>query len=212
MKKSIFFILLFSCSSLMLNAQIKLGLRVGVNTSSLSQENLDILDNSGFNQLKVALEEAKYGLHGGLVIQIGMGNFMIQPEVLFNSNEIDYKVSDVQTGFADKILKEKYQYLDIPLLLGYKLGGFLRLHAGPVGHVYLSNTSELTDISGYAQKFKEFTWGWQGGFGLDIGKLMIDLRYEGDFSKYGDHFEFFGDKYAFDQSPARFLISLGYLF
>ena len=41
---------------------------------------------------------------------------------------------------------------------------------------------------------------------------MIDLRYEGNFSKFGDHITFFGDEYKFDQSAARFLISLGFMF
>lgn len=211
MKKAIFLSLCI-CSCLFLDAQVKIGIRAGVNTSSLSQENIDILDNGGLDRLKVALENAQYGLHGGLLIQVKSGNFLLQPEILFNSNQIDYKVSDLQGGgLTNEILREKYQYLDIPIFIGYKLGGFLRLNAGPVGHVFINSSSELTNISGYAQKFKEFTWGWQGGFGLDIGKLMIDLRYEGNFNKYGDHFEFFGTRYEFDQSPARFLISIGYL-
>ncbi|MBX2870440.1 MAG: PorT family protein [Saprospiraceae bacterium] len=206
MKKSILFLLCLT-AGLALQAQVKLGLRLGVATTSLNEEDL-----SSLNELDVALKDASYGVNGGLVLQINLGNFIIQPEVLFNSSQVDYNVSDVGNGIVDSLFKEKFQNLDIPILLGYKLGGFLRLHAGPVGHVLINSTSELTDIQGYKEKFNNFTWGWQAGFGVDIGKLMIDMRYEGNFNKYGDHFEFFGTEYEFDQAPARFLVSVGYLF
>lgn len=206
MKKSILVVFCSLCC-LFLSAQVKVGLRLGVATTSLNEENLKNL-----NELDVSLKDAKYGVNGGLVLQINLGNFMIQPEVLFNSSQVDYNISDVGNGIVDSLFKEKFQNLDIPVLLGYRLGGFLRLHAGPVGHVLINNSSELVDIPGYKEKFQSFTWGWQAGFGLDIGKLMIDLRYEGNFNNYGDHFEFFGDQYEFDQSPARFLVSIGYFF
>lgn len=206
MKKSILFLLCLM-AGLALQAQVKVGVRLGVSTTSLNEEDL-----ANLNELDVALKDASYGVNGGLVVQINLGNFMIQPEVLFNSSQVDYNVSDVGNGIVDELFKEKFQNLDIPLLLGYKLGGFLRLHAGPVGHVLINSTSELTDIQGYKEKFNNFTWGYQAGFGVDIGKLMIDMRYEGNFNNYGDHFEFFGTEYEFDQSPARFLVSIGYFF
>lgn len=192
-------------------AQFKIGLRVGTSTTDIDPSNLNIIEN-GTSQLSLALKEARYGIHGGLVIQAKIGKFLIQPEFLFNSSRVDYEITDPQDpDFPAEIKEEKYQHLDIPLLFGAKFGP-LRLHAGPVGHVYINSSSELTDLEGYEQKFDEFTFGWQGGLGLDLWKLMIDLRYEGNFSKFGDHITFFGDEYKFDQSAARFLISIGFMF
>lgn len=208
MKKSILFVLCL-VAGLSLRAQVNLGLRLGVSTTSLNEEDLP-----NINDLEVALTDASYGVHGGLVLQINLGNFIIQPEVLFNSSQVDYTVSDVGNNIVNELFKEKYQNLDLPILLGYNLGGFLRLHAGPVGHLLLSSTSELinNNLAGYKEQFDELTWGWQAGFGIDIGKLMIDMRYEGNFTNYGEHFRFFGEERKFSQSPTRFLVSLGYLF
>lgn len=192
-------------------AQLKIGIRVGASTTDIEASDLNIIQN-GTEQLSLALKEARYGIHGGLVIQGKIGNFIIQPEVLFNSNRVDYEVADPQDPNAPtQVLQEKYQYLDIPVLLGVKFGP-LRLNAGPVGHVYINSSSELTDVEGYDRKFDEFTFGWQGGLGLDFWKLMIDLRYEGNFSKFGDHIRFFGDEYKFDDSASRFLFSVGFTF
>lgn len=210
MNRQILFTLLFGMFTLTtVYSQLRIGIRAGASTENLDPENFNVIQN-GVEQLNVALKDAKYGVHAGLVIQARIKNFLIQPEILLNSNSVDFEVEDLQNP-GTVIKEEKYQYLDIPVLLGYKLGP-LRLHAGPVGHVYLNSTTELTDFEGYEQDFKTMTLGWQGGFGLDIWKLMIDLRYEGNLNKFGDHIRFGNTSYQFDQTPARFLFSLGFMF
>lgn len=213
MKKST--LLFFSCFLLwgmQVQAQLRIGIRAGVSTTDLHPSELQIFDTGGAQRLNLALKDARYGVFAGVVIRAQIHKFILQPEVIFNSNRVDYAVQDLQDSSLTSLIKsEKYQYLDIPVLLGVKFGP-LRLQAGPVGHVYINSSSELTDIEGYDEKFDQFTFGWQGGLGLDIWKFMIDVRYEGNFNKFGDHIEFFGHQYAFDQKPARFLFSLGFLF
>lgn len=214
MKKIIFIFLAFGFI-LPANAQIfQLGIKAGASTTNLNPPELNILDINGVQNLKLALKNAQYGIHGGLVIRVNItDNIMLMPEVLLNSNKVDYSVIDINNStVTDSILTEKYQYVDIPFMFGYKSGP-IRLHAGPVAHVYLNSTSELLDnIDGYTQNFEDLTLGWQAGLGLDLWKFTIDLRYEGNFSKFGDHIVFFGNEYAFDQSPSRFLASVGFVF
>ena len=200
------FLLLSICAF----SQLRWGLRLGLSTSQLEAEDFNIPQN-GIDRFKLALEDAQYGIHGGLVLQLELGNVLIQPEALFNSNSADFTLQDLQTpgDLVDK--EEKYQYLDIPVMLGYRLG-FLRLHAGPVGHIFLSSTSNITDVEGFKEDFNKLTLGWQGGLGLDIGPIAVDLRYEGNFNKFGDHITFSGQEYAFSQNPARFLLAVSYMF
>ncbi|MCB0653272.1 MAG: PorT family protein [Saprospiraceae bacterium] len=213
--KKMLFPLVMMCFALSLNAQfLKLGIKAGASTTNINAPELNILDINGVQNLKMALKNAQYGIHGGLVIRMRFGkNFMIMPEILLNSNKVDYSIIEINNSVVtDSILSEKYQYLDIPFMFGYKSGP-IRLHAGPVGHFYLNSTSELLDnIEGYEQKFEELTLGWQAGLGLDLWKFTVDFRYEGNFSKFGDHIVFFGNKYSFDQSPSRFLLSVGFVF
>lgn len=190
-------------------AQVRVGLRLGLSTSQLEAEDVNIIEN-GTERFRLALQDAQYGIHGGLVIQAQMGNFIFQPEVLFNSNSAEFTLDDFQSPGA-VVREEKYQYLDLPVMLGYRLG-FLRLHAGPVGHIYLSSTSEITDVEGFREDFKSLTLGWQGGLGVDIGPLAVDLRYEGNFNKFGDHISFGGQEYAFSQNPARFIAAVSFMF
>lgn len=212
MKKTLILVICLIAAAASIQAQVRIGIRAGVSTSDLNPDDIRIFDQGGLDRFNIALKDARYGVHGGLVIRARINKFVIQPEVIFNSNKVDYAVDDLQDPNSTTAIKtEKFQYLDIPLMMGAKFGP-LRLLAGPVGHVFINNSSELTDIDGYEEKFQEFTFGYQAGLGLDLWKFTIDARYEGNFSKFGDHFTFFGNEYAFDQSPARFVLSAGFLF
>lgn len=190
-------------------AQVRFGLRLGLSTSQLEAEDFNIIQN-GSERFTLALKDAQYGVHGGIVIQAEIGNVILQPEVLFNSNSAKFTLNDFQNP-GEVAREEKYQYLDIPVMLGYRLA-FLRLHAGPVGHIFLNSTSNITDVDGFKEDFEGLTLGWQGGLGLDIGPIAVDLRYEGNFNKFGDHISFGGEEYAFSQSPARFIAAVSYMF
>ncbi len=187
-------------------SQLKLGLKVGGSSTSIDASDIQVGDD-----LDVALDEVNFGIHGGLVIRAQIGQFLLQPEVLFNSNSVDYKVDDFTNNIIGQIKEEKFQYLDIPVLLGYKFGP-LRLMAGPEGHIFINNSSELTDFDNYDEKFKSMTLSWLGGVGLDLWSLMLDVRYEGSFNKFGDHIRFGNQQFNFDDRPSRWTFSVGFLF
>lgn len=211
MKKLFFCSLFLVFLSITAQSQIRFGIKGGVSTTNLSTNNLNILGQGGVNRLTVAVKNANYGINFGVVTQIEIANFFLQPELNFNSTSTDFQVNNLQTPTSSGIFREKYKNLDIPVLLGWRLGP-LRLNAGPEGHVFLNSTSDLFKFSDYKQTFSGLTLGWLGGVGLDIWNLMIDVRYEGNFTKYGSHINFGGTSYQFDKSPSRFLFSVGWMF
>lgn len=211
MKKLLFIAMTF-CFVLTTQAQVKFGIRGGIATAQIEPNDLLILGANDAEELKLAVNNSDYGTHFGFFTQIKIKKFFIQPEVLFNSNSVNYTVTDFRDpNVIDLVKNEKYQNLDIPLMMGFKFGP-LRLQGGPVGHVFLNSTSELFDVQGYDQKFDEMTFGYQAGIGLDIWKLVLDVKYEGNFNKQGDHIVFGGQQYNFDQTPARLLVSVGFAF
>ncbi|MFK7934387.1 MAG: porin family protein [Saprospiraceae bacterium] len=203
MKKFLFLSFLL-CTVFATQAQFKFGLRGGI--SSLDFDPMPII--TGDESLKVAFNDASYGVHGGVFARIG-NKIYIQPEILFNSNTVDYDVTDFS---GTELLKERYQFVDIPLLVGFKMG-FFRVQAGPVGHIFVNSTSELGDkVQNYQQTFEDMTYGYQAGIGLDLGKLIVDVKYEGNFDRFGEHFTIDGTQYMFDGAPARLVASVGLAF
>ena len=212
MQKKLFILPFLLLVGLSLSAQIKFGLGLGTSTTEVAPSDLVITNQSGAQDLIMKLESANYGLHGGIAIRIPIKKIFIQPEIFFNSNSVDFRVQDFTHGvMTEKVFRESYQNLDIPLLLGFKLGP-LRLQAGPVGHLFLNCQSELDEIEGYEKHFESLTYGWQAGAGLDIWKLYLDVNYEGNFSRFGDHINLFGQPFAFDERPTRIVATLGFFF
>lgn len=193
-----------------LNGQIALGIKGGLATFDVKPGDLVILNQNDAEAFRLKIDDAKYGIHIGFFLQAKTNAVFVQPEILFNSNTINYQIEDIATGDL-RILDETYQNLDIPLIVGFRAGP-LRLGGGPVGHLAISSSSDLFDLDGYDQNFKNMTWGWQAGLGLDFWKLHIDLRYESNLSNFGDHLTFFGEQYEFDDKPSRIIASLGISF
>lgn len=191
--------------------QFEMGLKAGVSSTDLSPES--ILINNGQTTAKISIAEAKYGFHLGLYTRISIANIFIEPAFLFNSNTVDYNLEEqiFDTGIFSSIRSETYNNLDIPLMVGMKIG-FLRLQGGPVAHIFIDSASELTDIDGYSQKFQDATYGIQGGIGLDLWKIRLDLNYETNLSNFGGDIDVNGDSYQFDQRPARLIASVGLRF
>ena len=210
MKKSILFFLVCFLSFQAVQAQIKAGVKGGLSSMDVTPGQFIVTNSEKAEELGISLSEANYGGHLGFFIQAKMGNFLLQPEILFNTNVMDYNVKDFETG--EVFTKtESFQTLDLPIMMGIKLWKF-RLTGGPVAHLHLDSTSELFDIEGYDQKFEDMTWGYQAGVGLDIWKLMFDLRYEGNMQNYDGQMSFFGNDVNFDKTPGRMVASIGIKF
>ena len=188
--------------------QVKFGLKIGLSSTNLNTEDLRILDENGLDRFGLALEDSDLGFFGGFLVQMQFGPLIVQPEFYINANSSDFEIDDPIVG---QIFKEKYQYLDIPILVGYKFGP-LRLMAGPQGNVFLSSSTGLLDFEGYKQDFKSLTLGWQAGVGVDLWNLMLDVRYSGNFSKFGDHINFGSRQYEFDKSQSSLLLSAAWVF
>lgn len=201
LKKMRFFLLLLFFSfaiATTTHAQFAVGLKGGLHTQTQNPEDIFI----GKDTLGVS--DIKFGTQFGAWMRIGKG-FFIQPEIIFNANRTDFEFRS--PNMARQILTEKYNYFDLPILFGAKLGP-LRLMAGPVGHLYASSKSELTNLKGFDENWKALSWGWQGGANVALGRFSVDVRYEGNFSKFGDHISVFGDDYNFSNSPNRLIVAL----
>jgi len=191
--------------------QFELGIKTGISSYDLVEES--ILIPNGDQNIHLSVADAGYGFHFGLYTRISIANIFIEPSFLFNSSTVDYNLDQeiFDTGVVSTIRSETYNNLDIPLLIGMKIG-FLRIQGGPVAHIYIDSASELTSIDGYSQNFKEATYGLQGGIGLDILKLRIEVNYETNLSQFGDHITIGNTNYSFDERPGRIIASLGFKF
>lgn len=209
MKKLVLVLLSVLSVSYSAYSQIEFGVKAGLSSYDLADKYLKWQNKD--SNVSDNIQDASYGYHFGAYTRLKFLGLYIEPAVLFNSNTVSYKIDEVSTEVLDKIGKERYQNLNIPVLMGFKLW-MIRVHGGPVAHIFINSSSELTKINGYMDKFKDATFGYQFGVGTDIGRLRLDINYEGNFSNWGKNMEIGGVSYNFDDKPARIVASVGMKF
>ncbi|MFZ1702878.1 MAG: outer membrane beta-barrel protein [Saprospiraceae bacterium] len=192
------------------NAQFEWGLKAGISSYQLGEKSLT--EWVGEDEFQLHFTEADYGHHFGLYSRLQVAGVYLEPSVLFNSGSFSYTFEDYsEAGVVTVVRNERYNHVNIPLLLGLKVG-FFRIQAGPVGSFFISKTSDLWDFEGYQQKFETFTYGLQGGLGLDIWRFRFDVNYENNLNTLGNHVTIGGKKFPLNPNPARIIFTLGYKF
>jgi len=191
-------------------AQVEFGLKAGIATESLQEMRFD-LSQPGREELMVAIADADYGFQFGALLRIPLSDrFNLQTELTFNSAKTDYSFQDPDQN-ATVFLGERYNDINVPILGSWKIA-FVRINAGPVGHFFLSAPSDLMDTNGRERTWDTFNLGYTLGGSIDIGKITIDVRYDGNFSKYGEDFAIAGETFRVDQAPKRWIGSVAYRF
>lgn len=190
------------------NFRFRFGVLAGTSYYYLDENDLIIVKNVDQDKYNIQIKNAKLGIHFGIMTQLRINHFILRPEAIFNFNVINnYHIEDIENYSVKSVAKEKYLYLDIPILFGYKKGA-LRMMGGPVGYIFIFNSSDLLQTENIIQTFKPFTIGWQTGLGFDLFNFMLDIRYEGNFDRLGDGIIFIGKKIYFSTTPNRIIATL----
>ena len=175
--KKIFLSALLLCSAFTGFSQVlpsfQLGVKAGANLSKLSTENTFSSDN-------------RAGYYAGLWARIGAAGIHLQPELYLSGKNTTLKDAN---GLENKI---KFTSLDVPILVGTKIGAAgvgVRLNTGPVVSFILNDDQSFGQAasSAFSGNFKGQNFAWQFGAGLDVSKLGIDLRFEQGLSKIGEN-------------------------
>jgi hypothetical protein len=163
------------CSGLTGFSQIlpsfQFGLKAGTNLSKLSTESTFSSDN-------------RAGYYAGVWTRIGAAGIHLQPELYLSGKNTTLEDANGQQN------KIKFTSLDVPILVGTKIGAAgvgLRLNTGPVVSFILDDEQSFGQAAGsaFSGNFKGQNFAWQFGAGLDVSKLGIDVRFEQGLSKIG---------------------------
>ena len=192
------------------NAQIKFGVKGGVNSSTIKMDDI-ITVTQGVEEYSLeGIKTASIGFHAGLMTRVTFFGVFIQPELYFSSTGGEVEVTDLITQDVS-IRKMEFKKLDIPVLAGFKFGP-ARVNAGPVASIIINSKADLIETAGYEEKLKGASFGYQAGVGIDILSISLDVRYEGNLSKLGDGVNIGGNDYEFDSRNPQFIFSLGIFF
>jgi hypothetical protein len=168
MKKNIVLLLVALISSIsFLNAQqFALGVKGGANMTKINGSSFE--------------EKFEYGYHAGGFAKIKLTNRLyIQPEVMLSqiNTTVDSNFKNLYNSLLDANYVKNIQlkYLTIPLVLNYKLGGFVDLQGG-VQYAKLLESGK-TLLQNGESAFKDGDFSALAGVQFNIRKLVISGRY-----------------------------------
>jgi len=173
MKKISLSLIALLISVLSFSQSFDLGVKAGVSSAKLKLED---------NQSAFESGDLNLGFHAGLFARVGIAGFFVQPEVYFNNATGSKIEANPQSPNYNQSVKFNMSKVDVPVLVGYKLF-IARIYAGPVASFPVSVKIDKEDVK---DQYKSSIFGYQAGVGVNLLKLTVDLRYEGQFGSMSD--------------------------
>ncbi|WP_373331323.1 porin family protein [Salmonirosea aquatica] len=167
----------------------KFGVKGGANLSNLRGDDVVATNDPS---IRIGNADARLtGFVGGVFVRFGSSIF-IQPELLLSQKGGAFNVFRSGVGNEQNTVNVRFTNLDVPFMLGIRIGDVLRINAGPIASLRLSENGGLRDAlndvgaTSVKDNFNQAALGYQAGVGFDIGNLSLDLRYEGNVTNIVD--------------------------
>lgn len=156
--KQISLIVLAMATAFAVHAQSAVGLKGGLNLSSVTNRDM------------------KLGYHVGMLAHLHMGpKWALQPEVVYSNQGAEYELSNARD------YKLNLNYINVPFLFQYMAGNGLRLQTGPQVGFLTSVTDKVEGGQLNAvnkDDFKETDFSWSFGVSyLGRSNVGFDARY-----------------------------------
>ena len=199
MKKIILISCLLLTTSIAAIAQLPsftFGIKGGVNYSKLKTQD-DLTD-----------ENSIAGYQVGIFTRLGGVGLYLQPELYLGSKGNDFVRVNTGSNSVAASGKVRFTTLDVPVLLGTKIGPSklnLRFMVGPVISFVVNEKTTFDSAYENIQDFDNYknqNWAFQAGTGVDFGNLTVDLRYEAGLNNISKSTEY-------NQKQNLFHLSLG---
>lgn len=148
--------------------------------------------------------KASAGFQAGALARVSLAGIYIQPELLYTQFKNEYDVDGQNLDVTKK-------RLDIPVNVGKRFLGIGHIQAGPVFSYYFDDKLSVKDF--ITAKQDDFNVGMQIGAGVEVSKLLFDLRYEFGLGKVGsDILNGSKGQYRTENRPQMLNLSVAYLF
>ncbi|MDX1602993.1 MAG: outer membrane beta-barrel protein [Salinimicrobium sediminis] len=164
MKKYV--VLLMFCITSAAMAQSGFGVKGGLNYADNGEMTYTDFTNAGEDIIEGG--ESKMGYHFGVFYQMNILGFSLRPELVYTTTKSSYQFNQEEADY-------NVSKIDLPILVGTKVFGPVKLFAGPSLQYIVDNDFEGFELGDVKD---EFTIGAQLGAGIQLGKIGLDVRYE----------------------------------
>lgn len=195
--KKLALIVLVTLSSFSLYAQkAGFGIKGGLSSTQVNFEGEQLVPS-----------DAQMGYHLGVFARFGGVGFFVQPELLFTQTSGKFKLELPPVGSISPAQYEaKFNRLDVPVMAGFRMLKIIRVMAGPIASFNIDSSLKEADTTVKNIDFKNATFGYQAGVGVDLGNLTFEGKYEGGLSNFTENV----GSYTADNRLNQWVLSVGF--
>ena len=187
MNKNILIIVAFLLAGLSTSAQNKLGIKVSAGHIMADETSALIINEDNRITHDISFMEYTPAKSVGMYANKDFGFLFVQGEVMYTNYSTKYLVrSYIDENVPTPNITEENNNLDLHIIGGIKVNNF-RIGVGPVLHKSIDFNSGLQNFDFYNEKRRDTNMGFQAMIAYDLGPVRIDVKYEDNFSKVGDH-------------------------
>ena len=180
MKKIILSLSIIAMATLSANAQIKFGIKGGLNAANIIGDHSLNADESGnSDNLQYT---TRIGYNFGAFVNLPIkGKFSLQPEVMYSLQGANYKITNTDDlgDVSSSTGHLNLSYIQVPVLAKFTFGHKFYLQTGPQFGFLTSAKDKFDggsdDVKSSFQSF-DFAWGVGIGYTMPMG-LGFDFRY-----------------------------------
>ena len=217
MRRYLFLVAVLCIFIISANAQVTVGLKAGTSPSITPGMNYTIGNRATpREEFTFNVTSVNSGLYLGGFLQIDIDqNFFLRGEALYNRQETDYLLNytfDSRFRSSNEIIyTERVHRLDVPVSMGANLGP-VEVFSGLLTRILIQNENEMQELDDYSESINSIQFGLQSGIGFNIMNVNIGMTYQIDFQNYGAHILIDNESLDLQNSPSRFVATLGYRF
>lgn len=180
------------------NAQIQFGIKAGMNYNNNGDLTLSNVVN---NTVTGAGTESGY--HAGLWFRgkIPVIGVYLRPEIVYTQIKNNYVYKSSVTAYD-------FKKIDVPVLIGKKIFGIGNVFIGPSFQYILGTDFGLSTVNEVS--LDKFSVGMQSGFGLEIGRIGFDVRWERGLSSTEARFVDNSTNFNIDNRTNQIIVGLSY--
>jgi hypothetical protein len=192
--------------------QFSYGLRITASPSVDPGTNSIIANRSLANESLLNITNVTYSGQIGLMSRLEKKQFWLMSELLYGRSTTQFSMhytneSDITQ--TPSILSEKRSYLDLPVSIGVSLGA-IEVFSGFTLSYDLGYNSALKEVANFRSSIPSMHYGWHSGVGVNLGHILVDIRYAQQFGNYGEGHYINDKELLLKNSPGRIVASVGY--
>jgi hypothetical protein len=182
----------------------QIGPRVGVASESLFDA------ASTPNPFGAIKSDPTLSYHGGLYMRLQSSRLSLQPELLFSSAASALQVVN-QPGGAVQVLNLDVRRVSVPIVVGIRFFKIFRMQVGTsFNNLSKLNLRDAVNATSFEHNFRKSEISGMTGMGMDLGNLVLDVRYQSPLTDFAPEFTIGGQTFKTDGTPGIWMMTAGF--